>query len=66
VAIPASQESAVKFDRIFTVDENENSYANVSKMLADSDDLVSRPYRIRTCDTLIKRYKRFVPERGRK
>jgi len=32
-------------------------------MLADSDDLAGRPYRIRTCDTLIKRYKRYVPER---
>jgi hypothetical protein len=24
-------------------------------MLANSDDLAGRPYRIRTCDTLIKR-----------
>ena len=26
----------------------------VSKMLANSDDLAGEPYRIRTCDTLIK------------
>ena len=31
-------------------------------MLANSDDLADRPYRARTCDTLIKRYKRYVPE----
>jgi len=43
-----------KFDRIFEVDSNENSDANVSKMLANSEDLASRPYRSRTCDTLIK------------
>ena len=58
--------AAEKFDRIFEVDDNENSDANVSKMLANSDDLAGRPYRIRTCDTLIKRYKRYVPEREKK
>jgi integrase len=54
--LPGIQEAAAaKFDRIFEVDDSENSDANVSKMLANSDDLASRPYRIRTCDTLIKR-----------
>ena len=53
--LPGLQEAAAeKFDRIFKIDDNENSDANVSKMLANSDDLGSRPYRVRTCDTLIK------------
>jgi hypothetical protein len=53
--LPGLQEAAAeKFDSIFEVDNNENSEPNVSKMLADSEDLASRPYRSRTCDTLIK------------
>jgi len=53
--LPGLQEAAAeKFDSIFKIDDNENSDANVSKMLANSDDLGSRPYRVRTCDTLIK------------
>jgi integrase len=53
--LPGLQEAAAeKFDRIFGTDDIENSHANVSKMLANSDNLASRPYRIRTCDTLIK------------
>jgi len=53
--LPGLQESAAeKFDRIFDADDNENSEANVIKMLAKSEDLRSRPYRSRTCDTLIK------------
>jgi hypothetical protein len=53
--LPGMQEAAAeKFDRIFEVDDNENSEPNVSKMLADSEGLASRPYRSRTCDTLIK------------
>ena len=43
-----------KFDSIFAVDDTENSDPNVSKMLADSDEVECRPYRSRTCDTLIK------------
>ncbi len=63
--LPGLQEAAAeKFDRIFDVDDNENSDTNVSKMLAKSDELASRPYRSRTCDTLIKRYRSNVP-RGR-
>jgi integrase len=53
--LPGLQEAAAeKFDRIFDVSDNKNSDDNVSKMLANSDDLNSRPYRARTCDTLIK------------
>jgi len=53
--LPGLQEAAAeKFDRIFEVDDNENSDPNVSKMLAKDGELGSRPYRSRTCDTLIK------------
>ena len=43
-----------RFDRIFEVDYNENSEPNVSKMLANGEGVECRPYRSRTCDTLIK------------
>jgi len=56
------QEAAEKFDRIFEVDAVENSEPDVSKMLANDGEVECRPYRSRTCDTLIKRYRRFVPE----
>ncbi len=63
--LPGLQEAAAeKFDGLFQADDSETSDVNVSNPLAQSEDLGSRPYRIRTCDTLIKRYKRFVPERG--
>ena len=53
--LPGLQEAAAeKFDSIFEADENENSDPDVSKMLANSEDLASRPCRSRTCDTLIK------------
>jgi integrase len=56
--LPGLQEAAaVKFNRIFEVGEGRNgkkSDADVNKMSANSDGLTSRPYRIRTCDTLIK------------
>jgi integrase len=55
--LPGLQEEAAdKFDIIFEVDNdnNRNSDTNVSKMLAEKEDLRSRPYRSRTCDTLIK------------
>jgi len=53
--LPGLQEAAAeKFDSIFEVGDNKNSDDNVSKMLANSEDLSSRPYRARTCDTLIK------------
>ena len=53
--LPGLQEAAAeKFDSIFEADENENSEADVSKMLANYEDLASRPCRSRTCDTLIK------------
>ena len=53
--LPGLQEAAAeRFDRIFEVDANENSEPNVSKMLANEDGSECRPYRSRTCDTLIK------------
>ena len=53
--LPGMQEAAAeKFDGIFEWDANENSDTSVSKMLATSEDLASRPCRSRTCDTLIK------------
>ena len=53
--LPGMQEAAAeKFDRIFEGDANENSDPSVSKMLATSEDLASRPCRSRTCDTLIR------------
>jgi len=53
--LPGLQEAAAeKFDRIFEVGEDEKPEANVSKMLANSDDLASEPCETRTRDTLIK------------
>jgi integrase len=53
--LPGLQEAAAeKFDRIFEVDTDENSDPFVSKMLANGDGGECRPYRSRTCDTLIK------------
>jgi len=52
--LPGLQEAAEKFDSIFEVENNENLDPSVSKMLAKSGELRSRPYRSRTCDTLIK------------
>jgi hypothetical protein len=54
------EEAAVKFDEILSL-EDENGGPNVSKALAKPKELGSRPYRSRTCDTLIKRYRRIVP-----
>ncbi|MFC1986393.1 tyrosine-type recombinase/integrase [Chloroflexota bacterium] len=53
--LPGLQEAAAeKFDIIFDEEENENLDANVSKMLASEEEVECRPYRSRTCDTLIK------------
>ncbi len=53
--LPGIQEvAAEKFDSIFEGEKNEKSDPSVSKMLAKSEGLRSRPYRSRTCDTLIK------------
>jgi integrase len=52
--LPGLQEAAVeRFDQILALGES-NSGPDVSKMLANSEDLASRPCRSRTCDTLIK------------
>ena len=53
--LPGLQEAAAeKFDRMFEVGEEGMSDANVSKMLANSEGLASRPCETRTRDTLIK------------
>ena len=70
--LPGMQEAAVEqFDKIFETDTNENLEPNVGKMLAKEEKTAekakkisrneSRPSGSRTLDTLIKRYKRFVP-----
>ena len=52
---PGLQEAAAdKFDRIFEPEKEENIKPNVSKMLAKDGGVECRPYRSRTCDTLIK------------
>ena len=51
--LPGLQEAAAeRFDKI--LDESSFGKSNVSKMLANSEGSESRPYRSRTCDTLIK------------
>ncbi len=60
--LPGLQEAAAeKFDRILDAEMPvlgeampENSEGDVSKMLANGDGVECRPYRSRTCDTLIK------------
>jgi integrase len=53
--LPGLQEAAAeRFDKVFEVGEDEKSHVKVSKMLADSEDLASRPSETRTRDTLIK------------
>ena len=53
--LPGLQEAAAdKFDRIFEPEKEEYLNPNVSKMLAKDGRIECRPYRSRTCDTLIK------------
>jgi len=40
--------------------------SSLERMLANSDDLDGEPWETRTPDTLIKRYKRYVPESEKK
>ncbi len=47
------EEAAIKFDQILSLG-NENGEPNVSKALANGEEGETRPYRSRTCDTLIK------------
>jgi hypothetical protein len=54
------EETAVKFDEILSL-EHGNGGPNVIKALAKREEVESRPYRSRTCDTLIKRYSSIVP-----
>ena len=51
--LPGLQEAAAEiFDKM--LDENSFKDSNVSKMLANDSEVECRPYRSRTCDTLIK------------
>ena len=54
--LPGLQEAAAeRFDKV--MDEGllaENSGSDVSKMLANDGGVECRPYRSRTCDTLVK------------
>jgi hypothetical protein len=54
--LPGLQEAAAaRFDMVMEASlEGEKSEDDVSKMLATGQELNGRPYRIRTCDTLIK------------
>ena len=53
--LPGLQEAAAgEFDKIFEADTDSFKESNVSKMLANDGGLSGRPYRSRTCDTLIK------------
>jgi len=51
VLLGLQETAAEKLDGIFEVDETENSEPSVIKMLSKEEELRSRPYRIRTCDT---------------
>ena len=60
--LPGIQEAAAeKFDMIFDADVSKNSKSNVSKMLANGEGVECRPYRSRTCDTLIKSKMHDIP-----
>jgi len=59
--LPGLQEAAAeRFDQILTL-EDKKARGNVSKLLAEEGEIDSRPYRSRTCDTLIKSQKPDVP-----
>jgi hypothetical protein len=53
--LPGLQEAtAQRYDRLFESGQDaEIGQTDASEVLADSNDLANRPYRIRTCDTLI-------------
>ena len=68
--LPGLQEAAAeRFDRILDAEipalevalPEQNFEGNVSKMLANGEGGECRPYRSRTCDTLIKRYRPLIP-----
>ena len=53
--LPGLQEAAAdKFDSLFKPAISKKSKSNVGKMLANDSGIECRPYRSRTCDTLIK------------
>jgi integrase len=58
--LPGMQEAAVeKFEKLFEPDKSQNIEPNVGKMLASGEGVECRPYRSRTCDTLIKSKRHF-------
>jgi len=60
--LPGLQEAAAdKFDRIFEPEKEVYLNPNVSKMLAKDGGVECRPYRSRTCDTLIKSKMHDIP-----
>jgi len=65
--LPGMQEAAAeKFDRLFDDgDAGPIPNGDVIKMVSNEGEVASRPCGIRTHDTLIKRFKRHVPEGAR-
>ena len=62
--LPGMQ-AAEKFDRLFDDgDANAIPEGSVGKPSANPEGITSRPCGIRTHDTLIKRFKRYVPKSG--
>ena len=61
--LPGLQEAAAeRFDSLLEErGTDKNGSANVSKMLATEEDSDGRPYRSRTCDTLIKSQVILIP-----
>jgi hypothetical protein len=66
--LPGLQEAAAqRFDQLFKSGQHtEIGEPDVGKMLAEEEVLPSEPWETRTPDTLIKRYKRYVPEGEKK
>ncbi len=60
--VPGMQKAAA--ERLDTVLPKTEEIENVGKMSAEGKEGECRPYRSRTCDTLIKRYRRIVPPRA--
>ncbi|HEY86679.1 MAG TPA: hypothetical protein G4O06_01400 [Dehalococcoidia bacterium] len=57
--VPGMQKAAA--ERLDVLLPNIEEIENVGKTSAEGEEVECRPCRSRTCDTLIKRYKRIVP-----
>jgi len=57
-------EPRVAADTFDTILENISKQRDVRKMLEEEEGVERRPYRSRTCDTLIKRYRPLVSPRS--